>query len=373
MALQSLSKKSYEPVIKSVTQHETLRESLPALGTSCARLRSAIPKVNAETLQFAETFSKSSQHEAIVKRRQDLLLLRNVERLVDIMELPTLLSTTMTSGPVNQSSALDLSSHVRRLRALYPDSELISSVADQADAAITQMVSELIISLGASGLKLVPAMRTASLLRRLLPDVLPPFPTRDAQEKALGVIFILRRLSTLTRTLEALDPLRQLAEEERRNAASKGGNNSSSSWSGGQHAERYLKRYIEIHREHSFGIISIFRSVFVSEDAKPSDPLQHMPDGLSTLPLHLSSMLLEVIERYLPGVSDQGSRDSILTQVLYCARSLGRLGGDFGILLSEIGGQASEDEWVQVAKRHRHLTSRLESVLGDYKVTSKGS
>ena len=74
---------------------------------------------------------------------------------------------------------------------------------------------------------------------------------------------------------------------------------------------------------------------------------------------------------YLPVVRDQASRDSLLTQVLYCAGSLGRLGGDFGLFLAtlDVGGEA-EEEWVEVVKRHRALAGRLESMVGEQR---KGS
>lgn len=74
---------------------------------------------------------------------------------------------------------------------------------------------------------------------------------------------------------------------------------------------------------------------------------------------------MKTLRRYLPNVKDQPTRDSLLTQVLYCAGSLGRLGGDFGILLASMdAGQQAEAEWVEVVKRHRHMAGRLESIVG---------
>ncbi len=90
--------------------------------------------------------------------------------------------------------------------------------------------------------------------------------------------------------------------------------------------------------------------------------MQPLPPAISTLPLHLVEMLLETLRIYLPMVKDQAARESILTQVLYCSGSLGRLGADFGMLLSTIG----VSEWVDVVKRHRLLAGRLEAVIGDY-------
>lgn len=72
---------------------------------------------------------------------------------------------------------------------------------------------------------------------------------------------------------------------------------------------------------------------------------------------------------------DKSSRESLLTQVLYCAGSLGRLGGDFSLIIASLADEAGEDsndgeasktdfdtdmEWVEVMKKHRELSSRLE-------------
>ena len=214
MTTQALSKRSYEPIVNSITKHEDLRRTLPRLGSSSTELCASIPKVDSEAVRFSSIFNKSSQHCIMVKRRQNLLLLRNVERLVDILELPTLLSTAIGSGSLSHSSALDLNSHVRRLRGLYPKSPLIASVAQRADMLVLQLTSDLVTSLGSPGLKLAPAMRATSLLRRLLPDTIP-LSTSDVHDKTLGALFILRRVLTLESTLDALEPLRLLAEVKR--------------------------------------------------------------------------------------------------------------------------------------------------------------
>jgi hypothetical protein len=77
-------------------------------------------------------------------------------------------------------------------------------------------------------------------------------------------------------------------------------------------------------------------------------------------------MLLETLKSYLPNVQDRSSRDSLLTQVLYCAGSLGRLGGDFSMILAflEESDEDGEEEWVEIIKKHRVLASRLESMVG---------
>ncbi|KAK3065852.1 hypothetical protein LTS18_002318, partial [Coniosporium uncinatum] len=187
----------------------------------------------------------------------------------------------------------------------------------------------------------------------------------------------------------ALDPLKELADQETSKRLSKSGKQTGvepDRWSGGQQTERYLKRYIEIFREQSFAIISMYKSIFPSalpvpdsvglaEDAlkstgtaKQDDALQPLPSALATFPMHLVDLLFETLRTYLPNVRDRSSRDSLLTQVLYCAGSLGRLGGDFGMMLAMLEEEVEEsmddskeeDEWVEVIKKHRIQATRLE-------------
>jgi hypothetical protein len=80
-------------------------------------------------------------------------------------------------------------------------------------------------------------------------------------------------------------------------------------------------------------------------------------------------MLLDTLRTYLPNVRDKAARESLLTQVLYCAGSMGRLGGDFSLitalLRSEVEDEGDEDieeevEWVDIMRKHRVQASRLE-------------
>ena len=219
-----------------------------------------------------------------------------------------------------------------------------------------------------------------------MPELDPTGPTGNGG--GLGALFLVCRLSTLVNMLSALEPLRELADQEKlrqqqqqqqqkqKQKQKQQSGAAGSAWSGGQQSERYLKRYIEIFREQSFAIVSMFRSIFPSsftardaqggaQDTGPEDPFQPLPSALSTFPLHLVNMLMETLRRYLPNVKDQPTRDSLLTQVLYCAGSLGRLGGDFGVLLASVDvGDEAEAEWVEVVKRHRLMAGRLESIVG---------
>lgn len=363
LSVQALSKRSHKPIVESAASHASLRRTLPVLAQRAAELSQAVPRLDHEAENFSAAFSKAGEGQTVARRKQALRLLHNAERLVDVMELPPLLTSAVKTSPVSYSSTLDLYAHVRRLASLYPSSPLVSSVLAEADAAIRQMATDLVVSLEAPGLKLAAALRTVGWLKRIVPDLVSGVPA----EESLPALFLVCRLTTLVTTLAALEPLRELADEERRRQSKAG-----HSWSGGQQTERYLKRFIEVFREHSFGIVSMSKSVeasFASSSRARNDPLSPLPSALSTFPLHLVGLLLETLRTYLPTVRDQASRDSIVTQVLYCAGSLGRLGADFGMLLAAIG----VDEWVDLVKRHRLLAGRLESVIGDYRAHQPAS
>jgi hypothetical protein len=363
LAVQALSKRSHKPIVDSAASHASLRNSLPALAQRAFDLVQAVPRLDAQAEHFSSAFGKASDSKLLARRKQALLLLRNSERLVDVMEMPLLLSSAVSTAPVNHSTTLELYAHVRRLASLYPDSPLVISVMEEADAAIRQMAADLIGTLKAPNLKLAAAVRTMGWLKRIVPDLV----TGASTEDALPAVFLVCRLSTLLATLEALEPLRDLADEERLRK-----DKAASTWSGGQQTERYLKRFIEIFREQSFSIVSVFKSInssFSSQTASSEDPLGALPSPMANFPLHMVEMLVETLRAYLPTVKDQTSRESILTQVLYCAGSLGRLGADFGLLLASIGVV----EWVELVKRHRLLAGRLESVIGDYRGSQNGT
>jgi hypothetical protein len=399
LSLQALSKRSHKSIITSSTHLSTLSTTLPTLAQSTADLRDALPKLDDAAIHFSENYNNRSENALLDRRRKALLLSRNIDRLADVLDLPTLLSSAISSSTtnatsassssatLNYASALDLNAHIRRLHGLYPESPVISSVSAQAEEAMQDMATNLISSLKTNSLKLASAMRTISWLRRVAPELDPPPSTPhqgggNSREGSLGYLFLVCRLANLEQMLGALEPLRELADQEtaRLQGSKEGGGDKEGArnkWEGGQQTERFLKRYIEIFREQSFAIISMYRSIFPpatyekdgpGKVSEASDPLQPLPSALGTFPLKLVGMLEEMLRKYLPNVRDKSSRDSLLTQVLYCAGSLGRLGGDFSMILAFLNEEEDEGEengeWVEVIRKHRVLAGRLELMVG---------
>ncbi|KAI9689292.1 MAG: hypothetical protein M1822_009942 [Bathelium mastoideum] len=405
--LQALAKRSHKSIVASADHLTTLGATLPSLSKDIQELRDGLPGVETEASRFAQKYSKTLDNPALDRRRRALMLSRNVDRVSDILDMPTLLSSAISSSSGNASqpsaggtaasvgnyaSALDLYAHIKRIHTLYPNLSVIDSIIAQAEEEMQSMKGQLIASLQTQGVKLAGAMRTIGWLRRVAPELDEQRSSNtSSSEGALGALFLTCRLSNLLSMLAALDPLRELADQETRRRTDLG--KASDARPGGQQTERYLKRYIEIFREQSFAIISMHKSIFpsalpgpipnpdnddlevklrtpkkpsfgVDDEQLPEDLIQPLPSALSTFTMHLVELLADTLQSYLPNIQDRASRDSLLTQVLYCAGSLGRLGGDFGLILSllqpEEDGEAGEEEWVEVMKKHRVQASRLE-------------
>lgn len=434
-SMQALMKRSYKSINASSDSLGHLESCLPALETNVNQLQNALPTLEKDALLFAEKYSKPSENPILDRRKRAMRLGENVNRLSDILELPALLSSTIAasnsgssggfsgssvSSNANYASALDLYAHIRRLRRLYPESELIKSILLQAEDAMRNMTTNLISALRSQSLKLAAAMRLIGLLRRVVPDLDSTSPqstswASSSSEDSFGALFLVCRLTNLTNTLEALEPLRELADQDSEARTEDTAQmNHHNTWSAGHQTERYLKRYVEVFREQCFAITSMYKSIFPTSlqgpasatpqietsailqsqislrtsteiqsndnNDLPLDSMQLLPSALATFTSHLVDMLFETLRNYMPNVRDQSSRDSLLTQVLYCAGSLGRLGGDFGLLLSTLEdelednsnqgvGEASDGhvadksaspEWIEVMKKHRVQASRLE-------------
>ncbi|KAI4132172.1 MAG: hypothetical protein LQ338_000838 [Usnochroma carphineum] len=422
LSIQSLSSRSNAAVIASSDHLSSLQETLPLLAQEADRLQHDIPKLDESAATFSTLYSRSTENEVLDRRKKALLMERNADRLADILDLPALLSSAISSlaaqgasNTTNYSAALDLYSHIKRLHLLYSDSPIVNSIYAQTESAMQDLTSHLLSSLRAPNIKLAAGMRTVGWMRRVAPELDATDNRIRNREGLLGYLFLICRLSTLITTLSALEPLRQLADQEAETrlrkapVATKGTTGNDSAWHGGQQTERYLKKYIEIFREQSFSIVSMYKSIFpaaadnsTAEDIQlpfksldlrstPASSKQGanpngtelLPSALSTFPSHLIDLLFENLTRYLPNVLDKTSRESLLTQVLYCAGSLGRLGGDFSLRIAMLHPRAAigtgddddkdaDNDWVEVMKKHRELAGRLE-VLASNVGTGKGA
>lgn len=398
LSLQSLASRSYQSFISSSEQLSTIPTALDKLNDSIGTLKSHLPALDAHLTEFSKKYHKSSP--VLQERTRKHTLARTFPKLLDILELPTLLQSAISSS--NPSLALDIHSHVRRLYQLYPTTPIIASVTRECDALLQVLNTQLLTTLRGP-LKLPAAIKTIGYLKRTSPNIAPG-------EEVWGSIFLVARLSFLNSLFQALDPLRELADAEREEWAKSqtvvngDSNTARKPKSTGHQTERYLKRWIEVFREQSFAIVTMYRAVFppsgststnlasaylapqtpvtpnirrssvVSTDGEAGDG-SDTPSPLVTFVPHLVTMLTSTLRNYLPVVSDKSARESLLTQMLYAAGSLGRLGGDFGMILATgllgvegsggedtVEGDAEGGEWVEVMQKHRILAERLEEL-----------
>ena len=429
-SLQALAKRSHKSIDASTESLSRLQTTLPRVALSSAQLQSSLPTLENGSMKFSQKYCKPSENDFLERRRNAILLGENVEKISDILEMPSLLISTIaasasssastgpaTSATANYASALDLYAHIKRMQRLYPESNLIKTISSQAESAMRSMTTNLILSLRSQSLKLAGAMRLVGLLRRVAPELDESLQTsrqawsHTSSEGSLGALFLVCRLANLTSMLEALEPLQDLADQEtatRQRNRERRFRDDRNAWAAGQQTERYLKRYVEVFREQCFAIISMYKSIFPGslpdpiterdstsqqspsvgsrqrsfsrqhdskQDQLPEDPIQNIPSSLSTFIFQLVDKLIDTLRDYMPNVQERSSRESLLTQVLYCSSSLGRLGGDFGMVLALLEEELEEEsnadengapkndktyEWIEVMKRHRTQASRLE-------------
>jgi hypothetical protein len=410
-SLQALSKRSHKAVVSSSSHLSNLSSLLPAFGTQARAIYDELPALEGAAAAFAQKYDRSTDNAVLDRRKRTALLSRNVDRVSDVLDLPSLLSSTVTAAQTgaatgtstagsatSYATALDLHAHIKRLRALYPQSELVGTILTQSEAEMQNLASILITSLQSPSLKLAAGMRTIGLLRRVAPELaeddyqpakskvlssrsLGLSSSAGTGDGALGSLFLVCRLHALNKTLDALDPLRELADQETVQRT-KPSTKQPTGTSQGSQSERFLKRYLEIYREQSFNILSMYKNIFPSNLPDPEhrtrptenhDPLLPFPSPISTFSLHLVDMLEDTLREYMPNVTDTATRESLLTQVLYCAGSLGRLGAEFGMMIALLEEDLAEEdgpdpvkqgeeeqEWLRVMKKHRVQASRLE-------------
>ncbi len=414
VSVQALSSRSHRTTTTSFDHLSFLGMSLQYLSSSTTNIRNAVPELDDSAVGFASSYSKTKDiNPTLHARIQSMLLCRQADKLQNILELPALLSTAITSAGTattsgaNYSQALDLFAHIKRLQVLFPDSAIVRSVQVEAQSAMKNMTTDLIMALRGQNIRLAAAIRTIGWLRRMMPELSNrstpstkvPAPTSlsiqaAAQEREddFGAIFLCARLCTFLTMTEALAPLRDLADQETARRLQQQPDakqdqvrrTSHSSYAAqGQQTERYLKRYIEIFREQSFATISMFRNIFPAngDREESGDPLQ-LPSALATFPLQLVGIFMETLKAYLPNVVDPAARESLMVQVLYAANSLGRLGADFSMMIALLGHSSAtttagsdrddkdeampqatgEPEWVTIIKKHRVQTARLEAL-----------
>jgi hypothetical protein len=133
-------------------------------------------------------------------------------------------------------------------------------------------------------------------------------------------------------------------------------------------------------REHLFAIFTQYRSIF-SEDydfgirektdeqligsLSPDAEILFTQNILTSFALNITDHIHQTLQTHLPSIpyDDRQTRQSLLTQLLYCAQSLARVGCDFtDVVIGTFfeGAETQEEEWVwEVTSTHRQRMAKL--------------
>ncbi|GME84307.1 unnamed protein product [Ambrosiozyma monospora] len=189
--------------------------------------------------------------------QQSSIILQNMDSIMDILELPALANACVKSG--HYAECVEIAAHVRRLSIRYSDLPIIKKVESDIQLEIKEMVNGLIRLLN-TDLKQSAIMKIITHLKRIgtfqeIDQHRVPSNSSGAVSAAqsdvngistafLEKIFFKSRYQFILSELEILMPLKR--------------SNS---------IEKYLKRCLEVIREHCFQTIMTFESIFTNKSA----------------------------------------------------------------------------------------------------------
>lgn len=319
--LSSLAKMSHRQLLSSQEAVAKMTETLQELDENVSSFKNRdLAKLQEISSQLLKK-QKSAPIQSLVDGHS-VVLLRNLDKIQDILELPTLTLTCVRNN--YYAEALDFAAHARRLSIRYGHLNIIKSIGAEIDQIMEVMKMQLFNLLRETS-RLPTMIKIISYLRRLA-----PFQNNPTATSKLQRLFLAFRLYFIRVQLKALLPLKQTS------------------------AEKYLKRYIEVFREHVFATCTGFRTVFPnSESSEESDRL--IGEFLRSAVKDLYSTVSEIS----PLITDSSSRSSLCLQIAYCSQSLGRVGGEFWPTVQALGSAISLEEWNEAILKQRDISQRL--------------
>ncbi|RUP50727.1 Dor1-like family-domain-containing protein [Jimgerdemannia flammicorona] len=323
--LKDLAFREYPSFIHANECRLEVHDTMDQLSSHLATFTRTVPSLESACHDFTAQAALLTQDRARVST-----VLDSHQALLDILEIPPLMETCVRNG--YYAEAMDLAAHVQRLQLRHPTIPLIAQIADQVRAASELMLTQL-VTLLRRPIKLPAAMNVVGYLRRM---------EAFENEVELRMVFLKCRDDYLRGLVDAL-------KKESLN-----GFNSKVIDRGGVEAFEYLKKYIDLQREQLFDIITQYWSIF-SEDHVSSASAYSLPLPFSSsssassstfsnstaavtiLPdyiVHLLTSFRQTLATHLPQITDISYLSSLLTQLMYCGMSLGRVGLDFRHLVT---------------------------------------
>ncbi len=285
------------------------------------------------------------------------LVLKNIDNLTDILTLPTLATECISNGMYHET--LEIASHVRRLSIRYPNIEVIEQINIQMNKVLKKLAN-MLVRLLKSNVRQGMAMKIIGYLRRLqhmesssnsttsltnnttftsIPlsnSLLHKYSpsVKDENETLLQQIYLSSHQSYIESQFKSLESLKKTDPA------------------------KYMKRYIEVIREHVFSVVMSYDAIFNFHSAsnlprEESTILEDDDNGKIFIIKFIRSIILQLrttMAQQLPKISDQLVRDGLVLQLGFCVSSLGRVGAEFWGILG-IDGVIEKKEWVNVMKK----------------------
>ncbi|PKC09371.1 Dor1-domain-containing protein, partial [Rhizophagus irregularis] len=288
--LAELSFREYKSCIHVNSCYADINNSLDNLSSQLSILTAEIPLLETSSESFSQQTKQIS-----LQRNKINTILEHHDNLLEILEIPQLMDTCVRNGLY--SEVMDLSQHVARLVSKHSNIPLIQQIEQDVKQTMQLMLSKL-ISLLREQIKLPSCLKVIGYLRRM----------EAFDEAELRLVFLLSRDAYLQSLIHTID-------KERKDPV------------------HYLKKWIDIFREHFFDIVTQYRTIFADDVAT---------SVLADYTIHILDQLTSVLAEFTPLITDTQSLSSILTQLMYCGMSFGRVGVDFRHLVTGYFEEAVE-------------------------------
>ena len=136
--LSRLTKREYHSFVGIAGHGDVIATAFEGFNSKVSAAHDKIPSLDEAVAQF-NIFAKSQS----IERERIQNLLENHDRIIDILEMPSLVSTCVRNGYF--SEAIQLSTHVKRLATLhYTNVSLVQKLAAQVETAMNEMTTRLL-------------------------------------------------------------------------------------------------------------------------------------------------------------------------------------------------------------------------------------
>ena len=153
--LNRLAKREYHSFVTAASHGDAIASAFEGFNEKVSHVHDIVPTLD-KTVGDFNLFAKSQ----LAERERAKNLLANHDRLLDVLEMPSLVSTCVRNGYF--SEAIQLCTHVKRLATLYyANVPLVQELAAQVEIAMSEMTVRL-VGLLREPLKLPSALKVYS-------------------------------------------------------------------------------------------------------------------------------------------------------------------------------------------------------------------